>query len=136
MIEASQLVTDVYGYWPRFEGAYVLAATIEADATIFYELGERTFSIDLHWWLGAEDHYPGGPIIFEAADLHRRIRMAFCVQDLRLHTFFCSNPQVCDLVLTAATGAVSTEGGFELSFKYDAARVVSVTPCDEIGRPL
>ncbi|QDU94680.1 hypothetical protein [Lignipirellula cremea] len=136
MIDSSELVTDVYGYWPKFEGAYVIAATIEADSTLFYELGERTFTIDLHWWLGAKDHYPGGPIIFAPDDLHHRIRIAFCVEDLRVHTFFCSNPQVFKLLIEADSRSVACEGGFEMSFTYNDAKVLSVIPCDEVGRPV
>lgn len=136
VIGCSKLVTDVYGYWPKFEGAYVISAKIEASSFLFYELGERTLTIELHWWLGAKDHYPDGPLAFKAQDLHHRICIAFCVEDLRVHTFFCSNPQIFGLLIEGDSGTVACEGGFEMSFTYTDARVLSVSPCDEIGEPL
>ena len=91
VIEYSELVTGVYGYWPDFAGANVLSVLIEPHSTLFYELGDRTLTLQLHWWLGAPAHYDGGPIVYADQDLHRRIHIAFAIDELHLHTFHCSS---------------------------------------------
>lgn len=134
-IESSELVTEVYGFWPRFEGAYILAATIESHSELFYELGDRTLTLLLHWWLGAPDHYDGGPIAYSTDDLHRQIRIAFAIDEITLHTFHCSNMAIEELLINeTGIGTMSCSGGFEASFSYDSVRVLDVIPCDETGR--
>ena len=136
LIDSSELVTNIYGFWPRFEGAFVLAVSVETDSARFYEFGERTLTIDIHWWLEASDHYPGGPIVFNEKDLHRRIRMAFSVEDIRIHTFHCDDTSINNLLIQPDKRQLQCDGGFELSCKYSEARVLLAEPCDEIGRTL
>jgi hypothetical protein len=137
-IEHSDLVTEVYGDWPKFEGAYVYAATLESHSTLFYELGERTLTLDLHWWTAAPDHYPGGPIHFDRSELHRRIRIAFQIEYIHVHTFHCSNASIdsLDMVVSGSRASLKCVGGFELDCDVFDAKVLSVIPCDEIGTPI
>jgi hypothetical protein len=113
-IEHSDLVTEVYGDWPKFEGAYVYAATLESHSTLFYELGERTLTLDLHWWTAAPDQY------------------------IHVHTFHCSNASIdsLDMVVSGSRASLKCVGGFELACDVFDAKVLSVIPCDEIGTPI
>ena len=136
MIESAELVTDVYGFWPEFQGAYVLSASIESHSELFYEYGDRTLILTLHWWLEAPEHYDGGPIVYSDEDLHRRIVIAFSIEDLTIQTFHCSSTGIDGLPISQNdTGKLCIAGGFESSFSYDAVRVLDVIPCDELGNP-
>ncbi|MCR9117279.1 MAG: hypothetical protein NXI22_10080 [bacterium] len=137
-VERFELVTDVYGEWPKFDGAFVCAVTLESHSTLFYELGERTLTLDLHWWTAAPDHYPGGPIHYDLSELHRRIKIAFQVDDIHVHTFHSSDTSIdsLDIVVSGSRGTLKCAGGFDLRCDVFDARVLSVVPCDASGEAI
>ncbi|EMI51985.1 hypothetical protein RSSM_06576 [Rhodopirellula sallentina SM41] len=132
----------MYGEWPDFAGAYVMSVHLETHGRTFSPYGSRDLILTIHWWIGADDHYPDAPRHYDQDALHHRITLAFHASGVELRTFQFSNVQFDALQLTTQPTSdgfpdrfnVSMTGAFELAFTASQVKVLGVVPCDEYGR--
>lgn len=137
-IENHEWVTAVYGDWPSFAGGDLVAANIASCANDLDGTPGRQLTLTLHWWRGAEEHYPDAPRHYDPADLHRRITIVFDAEELTLRTFHCSDTSIDALRIERRGDCllIACGGGCELSFTSWGAKVLAVDACDESGELL
>ena len=154
LISDSRKITDIFGYWPTFHDAEVIDLQLSIADGEPWIPGSQSPVLEMLVYVFemTKDLTPDGYFVLTK---HNLVRLQFAnVQDLQLSDFWFQNcifeltfsqeragsPQGGDADPSGAPSLLSIEinasVGLSGQFKCRFARVLSVEPCDDSGKPI